>query len=307
MPALPGVRLGFALPQVFLDGAPDIAAIRAVAASSEGAGIDSLWVQAQLTGQAAVLDPVTLLAYASAVTTRISLGTSVLPVPDHNPLQLAKQIASLDQLSGGRTIIGLGIGAPTTHTRAGGIPRDHVIDRLMESVAIMKALWSDESVSLGGRFWQLENLAMRPFPLQRPHPPIWLGGSTDAALRRAAHHGDMWMGSGIHTVSEFSSQVEKLRSLRAESAAVSRPFLIAKRVYVVMNDDSRKAECVVRSHFDRYSGHGEKAVRAAVFGPAEEIIRSLSEVAAAGAELIVLNPLHEFVSQHEMLLGALRA
>jgi probable F420-dependent oxidoreductase len=297
------VAFGFALPQVLTDDSATIDVVREVALRSEEAGISSLWVQSQLTGRAPVLEPLTLLAYVSAVTERIGLGTSVLVLPDHNPVQLAKLVTTVDHLSNGRLTIGLGIGSPNTITRVGGMPRDRVVDRFVEAILVMKALWTEDEARFTGDFWQLDGVPMRPRPVQQPYPPLWLGGSVDRALERSAALGNGWMGSGAHSVEQFAGCVEKLRAMVDANGAPGKAFTIGKRVYVAVDHDRAAAERRLRDHSERYSGHGDRVAKTCLYGSEEDVAEGLDEIASAGAELILLNPVFDYLEQHRRLVN----
>ncbi|HEY7698753.1 MAG TPA: LLM class F420-dependent oxidoreductase, partial [Vicinamibacteria bacterium] len=137
-------------------------------------------------------DPFTLLAWLSGITTKIELGTTVAIVPYRSPLQLARVGANLDRLSGGRFILGVGVGWAREEFDALGIPfakRGAITDEYLEAIL---ELWTKDEASYRGSFVRFENVQTGPRPVRAPHPPIWVGGTTDAAIRRAARYGDAW-------------------------------------------------------------------------------------------------------------------
>ena len=119
-----------------------------------------------------------------AVTKRLRLGIAVLLIAQRNPIDLAKALSSLDVLSNGRLIVGAGLGAGTQNYPAYGLSPEGRVTRFRENLEIMKRLWTEDNVTLDGRFSHLESIPMEPKPVQRPHPPIWIGGHAEAALRR---------------------------------------------------------------------------------------------------------------------------
>ena len=139
------------------------------------------------------LDVLSILGVVAGATERLRLVTSVLVLPYRNPVLTAKMVASLDVLSGGRVTLGVGAGWLEEEFTALGSPpfgeRGRVTD---EWIAIFKQLWSQSPASFDGRFYRYADIRCEPFPVQRPHPPIWVGGHSRAALRRAARHGDGW-------------------------------------------------------------------------------------------------------------------
>jgi len=138
------------------------------------------------------LDPFVTLSFAAAATTRLCLHTHLLVAPYRNPFLLAKGIATLDVLSGGRTIVGLGAGYLDGEFDALGVPLGERNERMDEAIAAMRAAWSGTSTTFRGSFFRSEGNAMLPVPRQRPHPPLWIGGNSRRALRRAVTLADGW-------------------------------------------------------------------------------------------------------------------
>src|SRR5919109_1266308 len=137
-------------------------------------------------------DPLIVLSYVAARTRRIRLGTSVLIMPYRNPVATAKMIATLDQMSGGRVIAGVGVGWNAAEFQALGVSFHERGARTTEYLRIWQACWAPGEVSFAGRFFAFANMHVNPKPLQQPHPPIWIGGSSPAALRRAAAFAQVW-------------------------------------------------------------------------------------------------------------------
>ena len=131
-------------------------------------------------------DPLIALSFIAAHTSRIRLGTSVLIMPYRNPIATAKMLASLDQMSGGRVIAGVGVGWNEAEFNALGVPFHERGARTDEYLRLWQACWAPGEVSFAGEFFTFANMHVSPKPLQQPHPPIWIGGSSRAALRRAA-------------------------------------------------------------------------------------------------------------------------
>src|SRR6266516_6117365 len=201
---------GIAIPQVFSDTAVDINLIQQFVQKAETLGYDSLWVQESIIGSVPVLEPLSLLTYAAALTSRLRLGTSVILTVLRNPVQLAKLIASIDQLSQGRLTVGIGIGGHVPESIF-GLPSGQRVRRFVEGIQVMKALWTQPAAQVSGTFWQVENVAMEPKPVQKPHPPIWFGARTEIGLKRAARHGDGWMGAGSSSSADFVQHVELIQ------------------------------------------------------------------------------------------------
>ncbi len=158
--------------------------------------------------------PLITLAYAAACTSRIRLGTGVCVLTQRSPVYLAKDVASLDRLSGGRVDLGIGIGWQREELEACGVAWPGRGRRADEYVAILLRLWSGERTSFDGEFWTLPQCVQRPRPLQRPHPPLHVGGESDAALRRAVRLGQGWLGH--LSVDALPERLQLLERLLAE-------------------------------------------------------------------------------------------
>ncbi len=143
-------------------------------------------------GDAGLLEPFVALTFLAAVTERIRLGTGICLVPQRNPVYTAKQVVDLDALSGGRVDFGVGAGWLREEFDALGVPFERRGDRMREHIEVMKALWSDDVSEYQGELYQLRSCRMYPKPVQQPHPPIHVGGESDAALRRVADFGQGW-------------------------------------------------------------------------------------------------------------------
>jgi len=144
-----------------------------------------------------MLDPLAVLPWLAAVTERISIGTSVIILPYRSPLPVAKLLASVDVLSGGRLIFGAGIGWMEQEFAALGVPIRERASRTDEALALIERVWTDEHPELETRRYRLHAVKASPLPLQKPRPPIWIGGGADGAFRRVARHGDGWHATGL--------------------------------------------------------------------------------------------------------------
>jgi len=152
------------------------------------------------------------LSYLAATTKKVLLGTSVLVLPYHNPVELAKYTASLDQMSGGRVTLGVGVGAMTEEFQALGIPMRQRASLTNESIKLMRELWSSPSPSYHSRRWEFSDLYFSPKPVQKPSIPIWVGGSSPGALQRVATLGDGWHPSGV-SPEEYSLAKREIEDL----------------------------------------------------------------------------------------------
>src|SRR5215469_5424882 len=242
-----GMRFAISIPQFFGDGEFSPADFRAYIARAEAYGVyEGAWAQEMTLGPSPQLAPLEAMTYAAACTSSLRLGCTVFVTTLHTPVQLAKDLATLDQVSGGRVEVGVGSGGPRRPFAAYGIPADRYLARFTEGIRLMKALWTEPSVTFEGEFWQLKGIAMEPKPHQKPHPRLWFGGSAEAAVRRGARLCDGFFGAGSSPTAAFASQVA---TARAVAAGLGRrvgfgpgEFPIAKRVYIGIDPaDSARA------------------------------------------------------------------
>jgi probable F420-dependent oxidoreductase len=295
------VRFAISIPQYARDSRFDDQAFRRHLRSIEESGaFESGWVQEQVIGAAGSLAPLQALTYAAACTERLRLGCAVFVLPLHNPLHLAKAVSSLDCLSQGRVEVGLATGGAQRPFAAFGIDPDKPVGRFNEALALMKACWTEEQIEFDGRWWQLHGASMEPKPVQKPHPPVWFGGSAPAGMRRAARHADGFMGAGSQTTARFAEQVAIVTDELAAQNRDPASFRFGKRVYVHVEDDRALAQRRLEDALRRHYGGGEWSEHI-VTGPAEECAAGIRAVADAGAELILLNPLVDDEQQLERL------
>ena len=294
------MRFGICIPQFVEDGSFDPGALQRYLARAEELGFESAWTLEQVLGTVPNVGPLETLAYAAACTSRIRLGCAVLITTLHSPVHLAKSVASLDQLSRGRIEVGVGSGGRRQFS-AFGVDPDTFIARFTEGLELMKACWTEPEITFKGRFWQLEGAAMEPKPFQKPHPPLWFGGSAPAALRRAVRHGDGFFGAGSQTTAQFAAQVPVVREALEEQGKTG--FGIRKRVYLAVDDDAARArERLSAALYRMYSVFGASDLMpVTVSGPPDAVVEGLRAVADAGAEMILLNPLFDEAQQMERL------
>ena len=216
-------EFGIAIPQMFPDGKIDPPLIRDFVSRADALGYHSAWVQDHLLGDMPALDPIMLLSYSAGASTRMKLGTSVILSTFRNPILLAKRVATLDQLSGGRVILGIGLGGYTDVYPAFGLSAKGRVGRFEEGLSLMKKAWTEKEVTFHGRFWNMDGLSVQPKPFQNPYPPIWFGGYSEPALKRAVKLGDGWMGAGAIATSAFHRQSDIVRRFWPRRAGTRRP------------------------------------------------------------------------------------
>ncbi len=294
-------RIGIASPHIFADGNVDMDLVRRYAARAEALGYASLWTQERVTGTQASLDPITFLSYLAGQTRSVRLGVSVFVVPRHNPVHLAKQLASLDQMSGGRLIVGVGLGGNAAELPMYGMSPERRVRRFVEHIEIMKALWTQSPASYAGDFYRIDGVSIAPRPAQKPHPPLWFGASAEPAIRRALRLGDGWTGAGSSGRDAFGENLERVKGWLAEEGRDAASFPISKRVYLAIDDDEERARRRLEEWFAFYYGSAEMAGRVAVWGAAGRVQEQLAEWSKAGVSEFILNPVFDMEAHLERL------
>ena len=207
---------------------------------AEELGYDSVWVMDHLFNNGYIRErlddkpyyhPLATLSYLAATTERVLLGTSVLVLPYHNPVELAKYTATLDQMSDGRVTLGVGVGAMTEEFAALGIPMSERGALTNECIRVMKELWTNQAPSYHSSRWNFDDLRFSPKPVQQPHIPLWIGGASPGALRRAARLGDGWHPSGL-TPEEYAVRRQQVRELAERAGRDPDSLTMSARVEV---------------------------------------------------------------------------
>lgn len=190
------------------------------------------------TPETPFVDPLIAIGFAAAHTKTLRFGTGVNILPQANPLFLAKQVASLDFVSGGRFMLGVGTGWLREEYEALGTPFEHRGPRFADYIAAMKKVWSGDVVEHEGEFVRWSGFKSYPLPVQRPHPPVIIGGNTAPAFRRVVRHGDGWFAPNAG-VDNLAKQLPKLKeAARAHGRAMNRIEITAMWPYVLEGIDS---------------------------------------------------------------------
>jgi len=269
---------------------------------AETLGYDSLWLQERIIGDFTMLEPVTLLSYVAGITTKLKLGTSVILLPLRNPLQLAKAYSSLDVMSGGRAVLGVGLGGGHlgSHEDVFGYSREGRVTRFTEAVQIMKLLWTEPTASFQGRYWSFKEISMEPKPLQKPHLPIIFGGHHDNALRRAVKSANGWMGAGSSSSASFIREAARIRIFLDQAQRDPASFHFAKRVYLAVDKDKARGEKRIREWFARRYKNADLGPKVSIWGSSAECAEKIQEIIHAGAQHIVFNPMFDEMEHLEI-------
>jgi len=297
------IPCGIGIPQNFANSRLDLKLIHDFAPRAEALGYDSLWVQEQIITDAPLLEPVTLMTYVAALTTKVRIGSSVLLIVIRNPVQLAKSLATLDQLSQGRLIAGVAIGGPHVPEKVFGVGGGKRSRRFIEALAVIKALWTQPKATFKGEYWNFENIPMEPKPLQKPHPPLWFGARTEIGLKRAVRLGDGWMGPGSTSTADFADHVQIVRRQLEATKRDPANFPISKRVYLAVDENRDRAERRLREWFQMRYKNAAMGSQVSIWGGKAEVTDKLRELVRAGAQHLLLNPVFEEMEHAELLAG----
>jgi probable F420-dependent oxidoreductase len=268
-----------------------------------------MWVQDQVHGFVPLQESISLLCYAAAVSSKVKLGVSVIVFPVRNPVHFAKSLSTLDQMSNGRLILGVGLGPPSGSNdfyRAFGTNYQERVRRFNENLRILKSLWTEDKTNIEGEWANLHDISMEPKPIQKPHPPIWIGGQHPNALRRAVKYGDGFTSAGPTSTEDYKKHVTLVRQYMEEEGRDPADFPISKRVYLAVDDDADRAKSRLDDWFNRRYGwimkHRPNMVeQICVWGSAARVTEGLADILSGGAETLILNPLWDYKEQMEAL------
>lgn len=297
-------RLGYLLPtrERVMEGVHETAPLLALAEKAEALGFDSVWVGDSLLARPRH-DPLTLLAAVAARTRKVEMGTAVLLPALRNPVVLAHQVATLDRISEGRLILGIGIASDMPNIRAefvaAGVPFEKRVGTLVEGVALMRALWTGKAVDWDGR-WKMTGAVLGPTPHRAGGPPIWIGGSVAAARERTGRLFDGWF-PNAPSPADYAGQFAEVR--QAAKAAGRNPDAVTGAMYLTLSidDDAACAEARIDAYLEQYYGQRPDVMRKRQMcyaGPAKGAGAWLKSYADAGASHVVLR----FAGEHERQL-----
>jgi probable F420-dependent oxidoreductase len=250
--------------------------------------VDSVWVSDRIAAPRPTLDPVVFMAYMASRMRNMKFGTSALVLPTRHPVVLAKQLATLDFLCKGRLLLVVGLGGDDSRDfEATGVRKEERGKRADEAIALMKRLWSEENVTFEGQFYSVKELTLLPRPYQKGGPPVWVGGRSKAAFRRAGRLADGWLVSSV-TPAEVGAGIEAIRAHAADAGrevpedhyGVLVPFCFAKdreEALRIAGPSIRRRQDIAPSD---YSALGTPA----------EVRKKLQEYIDVGATKFVMRP-----------------
>jgi probable F420-dependent oxidoreductase len=283
----PAVRFGVSL------ALQPAEALRALAVRIEALGFDSIWTSDHIQFHDGRLESLTLLSHLAAVTRRVRLGTCVYLLALRHPTIVAKSVATLDILAGGRLVFGVGVGGEfPKEFEACGVPHRERGRRVDEGIEVCRRLWTGSPASFDGRFVRFADVRLEPPPVQPGGPPIWVGGRSDHALRRAARLGDGWV-SYVVTPERYRRSLERIEAFAAEAGRrleIGRGFEPAHLAFIVIDDDREHArEAATRYLTRQYNQPFDDLVtKYCVLGPPAQCTDTLARFVEAGVRTCVL-------------------
>jgi alkanesulfonate monooxygenase SsuD/methylene tetrahydromethanopterin reductase-like flavin-dependent oxidoreductase (luciferase family) len=303
------VKIGYLLPtrENIMQGRPETRSLLDAARLAQSLGFDSIWVGDSLLARPRH-DPLTLLAAVAAAVPDVELGPAVLLPALRNPVVLAQQLATIDQVSEGRLILGVGIAGDNPPIRseftAAGVPFEGRVGRLMEGLELSKALWSGEPLSWQGR-WHLEDSALAPTPHRPGGPPIWLAAGAVAGIERAAEHYDGWFPIGPDAET-FARRHQLFLDTAAGHGRDPAELTTAIYLTVAIGNDVDAAETSIDDYLAEYYGAPPSVLRsfqACRGGTVSQVLDFIRSYIDAGAQHVVLR----LVGEHGPMLEELSA
>jgi len=271
------MKFGLSLPHFRQVASP--AAIRRVAQRAEQLGFDGIWASDHIVIPhaavarlgAAFYEPLTVLGFAAACTSTIRLGTTVIILPYRNPLVTAKVLATLDVLSGGRLTLGVGVGSTEEEYKALGVPFQSRGALSDEYLAAFNVLWTQPNPAFHGQYVRFENIAFEPKPIQKPRIPLWIGGNSRRAIRRAVAVGDCW------------------HPTRPLAEDVRRGVAYLREVCAQRGRDPASLTVAVRQALKFYAGAEASVRRRPLLGSPQKIIDDLGQYQEVGVGYVMLD------------------
>jgi|LauGreDrversion4_2_1035121.scaffolds.fasta_scaffold122095_2 probable F420-dependent oxidoreductase len=203
-------------------------------------------------------DPLTFIATVAARTNTLRVGTGIFQLPIHNPVRVAEQVATIDQMSGGRVTLGVGLGWWPLEYQVHGSTFSQRGARMEEALKILRLVWQNENTSYDGTFWSFPELTVHPRPVQKPNPPVWVGGVADVAIDRAARLADGWLCGPVQSLTKAKDMVDiYLASCEAHGTRAS--WVLRRYAWLT----ARKDDETVRTYVDGLVAHWRESVEEA--------------------------------------------
>jgi probable F420-dependent oxidoreductase len=265
----------------------------------EELGYESVWTGDHVSFHNPLYESLTLLATYASITSRVRLGTAVYLLALRSAAIAAKMTSTLDALSGGRLIFGVGVGGENPKEfELCGVPHGERGARVSEGIDAVRTLWRDTPATFKGRFTRFEGVSIDPKPMQRPGPPIWIGGRSDAALARAGRQGDGWV-SYVVQPERYAQSLDKIRSAAQQAGRKLDGFAAAHLAFVTVGRDYETAKTAwVKFLSKRYAQDFEPlAKKYGIIGTPQQCAEQIERFRAAGCNYIIMNAIGE--PEHE--------
>jgi probable F420-dependent oxidoreductase len=256
------VKYGLRIPAVT---PTDVEALRRWVTRAEALGFESIWAGDHVFYASDVLQPLHLLTWVAAQTSKVRLGQAVMLSAYLNPVLLAKAAGTIDVLSGGRFSLGMSIGGTEAEYRSIGVPMNQRVGRLMESIEIMRRLWREDNVAFEGRYNTIEKGTINPKPVQPGGVPIFLGANGPAMLRRIARVADGWVGSA-GPIDRYIDGVRQVRAFAVEQGRDPESIAFAKLQGISVHGDASTARTQGEEHWRAYYGPNFNIDAATIYG-----------------------------------------
>lgn len=280
-----------------------MSSVRQTTKLADEIGMDSLWVGDHIAFAVPIMDPLLQLAQAAVLSDRLILGTSVFLLPLRHPTTIAKQVSTLDRLTDGRLIFGVGIGGEFPNEYAAcGVPVKERGARLSEGIEVLRKLWSGDKVSNDGKFFPFADVKMRPKPVQTGGPPIWCGGRSEAALKRAGRMADGYI-SYVVTPDMYKSALGTMSAAAEETDRKIESFGTAHLLFFRIDDTFEKSWDIATEHLsERYaSDFRNPAKKYCALGRPEDVAATINQFREAGVRHIIVDSVSPLAERHEQV------
>jgi probable F420-dependent oxidoreductase len=283
--------MGVSLTGSFPQGVPAVGEMMQNVRRAESLGFDSIWSGDHIIMHSPIMDVMTVLASFAAITSRVKLGTAVYLMPLRHPVATAKQVTSLDILSQGRFIFGVGVGGEIVREfEAVGVPVHERGRRTDEGLEILTRVLSADNVTYQGQHYQIHNVTLAPRPRQQPHPPIWVGGRSEAALRRTARFGSCWLGYLVSST-RLQAALQQIHAMAPtygrDPAAIQGGMLLFT---AIANDYATAKQMAIANLSRRYNQPFDTLVdRYCALGTPEQCLEKVQTFIDAGMSHVVFS------------------
>lgn len=297
----PKANVGLLIPKAFLGPMPSPMEYTDFFQRADAMGFHSLWTTERILHKVNILDSVTALTWAAAVTQRIKLGSAVLLSTLRHPLVLARTVAGLDYVSNGRFILGLSLGGHPEELDAMDITVKGRPAKFEETVALLRKLWAEEEIDFKGQHLAMERVTVAPRPSLGGRRPILLGGAAEPVLRRAATIADGWIASSMVTPGQIWEHRQTLRTIANEVGRNPDSLEIGKLLYIAIDEDRFVAKERVGDSMKNYYGDWFDVDKFCAFGSPKTCADILQQYLDAGVTTLMIGLSHPDLKELELL------